>query len=105
MPIADLDRGHVPGHTRGMKVTISVPKNVIAGVDAEARRLGMSRSDYFTFAVRRNLELSAPGQDAAALDALLESLGVDGPGSDTAWVLKAGRETLARVSWDDRGGP
>lgn len=95
-----LDRVVLPSHTLPMKCAISVPDEVFAAVTAQVARLGISRSEFFAVAARRYLDLLALEEQAAAVDALLDTIGLTGPEGDSYWVVDAGRRLLAQVPWD-----
>jgi hypothetical protein len=46
----------IPGYTRRVKTAISIPDETFARAERQAAALGMSRSEFFTRAVRRYLE-------------------------------------------------
>jgi hypothetical protein len=46
----------IPGYTRRVKTAISIPDDTFARAEQHAAALGMSRSEFFTRAVRRYLE-------------------------------------------------
>ena len=98
-----LDFVVIPGHTRGMKCAISVPDEVFAAVDEQAARLGISRSEFFAIAAERYINDLTLDERVAALNEVLDAIGVYGPDEDTDWILPAGRRFLAQVEWNDRG--
>jgi predicted DNA-binding protein len=46
----------IPGYTRRVKTAISIPDETFARAEQHAAALGMSRSEFFTRAVRRYIE-------------------------------------------------
>ena len=46
----------IPGYTSGVKTAISIPDETFARAEEHAAALGMSRSEFFTRAVRRYTE-------------------------------------------------
>jgi predicted DNA-binding protein len=46
----------IPGYTPDVKTAISIPDETFARAEEHAAALGMSRSEFFTRAVRRYLE-------------------------------------------------
>lgn len=51
-------------------------------------------------AARRYLDALALEEQAAAVDAFLDAIGLTGPEGDSYWVVDAGRRALAQVPWD-----
>lgn len=85
----------VPGYTQPVKTAISVPDATFARVDAAAKRLGVSRSEFFSRAAERWLqEMEREGVTQAIDDAIA---GVE---ADTEFSDAAAR-ALWRAS-DDR---
>ena len=74
----------LPGYTHGMKTAISVPDATFARVDMAARKLGMSRSEFYARAAERWLgELE--GEDVTrAIDDTLAGVDVDSRFADQA---------------------
>jgi metal-responsive CopG/Arc/MetJ family transcriptional regulator len=62
----------IPGYTSLVKTAISIPDDTFARVEEHAAALGMSRSEFFTRAVRRYMEQldaeSLTGRINAAID-------------------------------------
>lgn len=87
----------IPGYTREMKTAISVPQETFEKVEQCAATLGVSRSEFYTQAVRRYLdELEAhdlPGQINSALT-LAEA------DDSNAVAVQAGRRRVAELSGD-----
>jgi metal-responsive CopG/Arc/MetJ family transcriptional regulator len=46
----------IPGYTRRVKTAISIPDETFARAEQHAAALGMSRSEFFTRAVRRYVD-------------------------------------------------
>jgi hypothetical protein len=63
----------IPGYTSDVKTAISIPDETFARAEEHAAALGVSRSEFFTRAVRRYMEYleaeSLIGQINAAIDA------------------------------------
>lgn len=77
-----------------MKTAISVPDETFSRVDAAARRLGMSRSEFFSRAAERWLASLDDDGTTAQIDAVL----VSGAAADTdAFVAEGAR----RLTSDD----
>ena len=80
-----LDDKVLPSNTRGMKFAISVPDDVFQAVEAQAQKMGISRSQFFADAARQYVnELTLPDQ-VAEINAILEATGYD-PSEDQAIV-------------------
>lgn len=86
-----------------MKCAISVPDEVFAAVDEQTARLGISRSEFFSIAAERYINDLTLDDRVAALNEVLDAIGVYGPDDDTEWILEAGRRFLAQVEWEDDG--
>lgn len=85
------------GHT-AMKTAISVPDDVFERVEREAKRLGVSRSELFTRAVRQFLATHHDAAVTASYDrAFAEQAGDEGE----RFMREAGRRTLLDVEWQD----
>lgn len=54
--ISTLDVGYNFGYTSDMKTAISIPNDVFEAAEQTARRLSMSRSEFYTRAVEAYLE-------------------------------------------------
>lgn len=76
-----------------MKTAVSIPDPLFAEAERTARRLGWSRSQLYTQAVREFV--AAQGEDpvTAALDALAVELGSEG-------LSNAGRALIAEGKWE-----
>lgn len=98
-----LDISVLPGHTSSMKCAISVPDEVFAAVEEQAARLGISRSEFFAIAAERYINDLTLDDRVAALNEVLDAIGVYGPDEDTDWILDAGRRFLGQVEWNDHG--
>jgi hypothetical protein len=80
-----------------MKTAISVPDEIFARASQEAAALGMSRSEFFTRAAQRYLELLDEEGLTRQIDAALDLIG----GDDSASVaVEAGRRRLATEDED-----
>jgi hypothetical protein len=82
----------IPGYTRPVKTAISVPDATFAQAETYAAALGVSRSEFFTRAVRRYIELleteSLTGRINHAVD-------LAWPDSVAVEVVEHGRRRLA----------
>lgn len=85
----------LPGHTPSMKTAISVPDVTFTRVDAAAKKLGMSRSEFYARAAERWLQ-ELEGEDVTrAIDEALS--GVD---ADTRFTDEAARRLFqASGAW------
>ena len=92
-PPEDLDLDH--GYTQGMKTAISVPDDVFAEAERLTRRLGKSRSQLYTEAIREYLARHDPDAVTQALDQLYEQMDSR---LDPA-VGAAAVQLLQRVEW------
>lgn len=83
------------GYTSGMKTAISIADEVFRGAETLARRLGVTRSQLYSQALREYLSRHAPDSVTDALDQLCTELdeGLDG------FVGTAARRVLERTEW------
>jgi len=80
-----------------MKTAISIPDNVFAAAERAARKLGVSRSEFFTRAVQRMLRRVEAPRLTARIDAALARIhGPKGLDADLARVQAA---ALADAPW------
>lgn len=77
-----------------MKTAISIPDDVFEDAERLARRLGHSRSQLYSRALREFVARHEPELVTAALDAVVAS-----EGTDEVIVTRAGRRTLLRTEW------
>ena len=77
-----------------MKTAISVPDEMFARVERRNHALGMSRSQFYTTAVRRYLDDLDAESDTEAIDVAVEGVFSDNSGAD---AVRAGRRLLARL--------
>jgi len=78
-----------------MKTAISIPDDIFADAEVLARRLGQSRSQLYSRAVREYVVRHSPEQVTQALDALFAE---DAPAVD-GFATRAARRTLERTEW------
>lgn len=80
-----------------MKTAISMPDDVYAAAERCAKRLGISRSELMTRALRRFLE----DEQAAAIRASYDDAFGDGADEDDTRDLRreAARVALAKIEW------
>ena len=77
-----------------MKTAIFIPDDVFEDAERLARRLGQSRSQLYSRAIRDFVARYEPESVTAALDAVIAS-----EGSDDAMVAEASRRILVRTEW------
>ena len=81
-----------------MKTAISIPDSVFRKTERLAKRLKLSRSEFFTTAAQRLLAAF----DEAEVTASYNSAFSDGEGkADTRFRREATRQTLAAVEWSE----
>lgn len=73
-----------------MKTAISIPDHTFEKAERAAKRLGMSRSEFFTRAAERFIESSENGSVTARVNASLERAGED----DSVFATTSGRAAL-----------
>lgn len=83
------------GYTLGMKTAVSVPNEVFERAEHLAKRLGFSRSELYSRALREYLARHAPDEVTEALNVLCEELdtGVE------EFPREAGRRVLEESDW------
>ena len=78
-----LDETVLPSNTHIVKFAISVPDDVFQAVEAQAEKMGVSRSQFFADAARQYVkELTLPDR-VAEINAILEATRYD-PSEDQA---------------------
>lgn len=78
-----LDERVLPGNTGGMKFAISVPDDVFQAVEAQAEKMGISRSQFYADAARAYVDRLTHWEQVAEINAILEATGYD-PAEDQA---------------------
>lgn len=81
-----------------MKTAISIPDEVFKEAEEAAARLKMSRSEFFTQAVRAYLETRRSANVTASYDAAF----ADDAGEDGELQRRAARKTLLAVEWNEK---
>jgi len=89
-----MGRGAPTGDTQGVKTAISIPDDVFEDAERLARRLGHSRSQLYSRALREFVARYEPDHVTAALDAI-----VAGEPDGDAFTTRAGRRVLERIPW------
>ena len=79
-----------------MKTAISIPDDVFEQADETAARLGLSRSEFYTQAVRAYLDIRRAGNVTASYDAAFSD-----DGDDEALRRRATRQALLDVEWNE----
>jgi hypothetical protein len=81
-----------------MKTAISIATPIFREAEKAARRLGLSRSEFFTRAAQRMVESIREDEVKASYDA---AFATDKAPAETAFRRKASRRLLAAIEWDD----
>jgi predicted transcriptional regulator len=89
-----LDTEYNPSYTEPMKTAISIPDDVFERADETAAKLGMSRSEFYTQAVRAYLATRLEANITASYDAAF----ADGD-EDDELRRQATRKALLAVEW------
>lgn len=79
----------------GMKTAISIPDGLFAEADELARKLGTSRSELYSRAVRDYVAQYASETVTETLDRVIAEVGAQ----DIGYVSAAMRRTLERIEW------
>lgn len=82
----------------GVKTAISLPDDVFHAVDAQAKRLKVSRSEFFARAAVRLLATLEDERVSASYD---EGFADEDPPSST-FTLRAARRSLLAIEWKDK---
>ncbi len=81
-----------------MKTAISIPTPIFREAESAARRLGVSRSEFFTRAAER---LVASMRDEAITASYNAAFGTKESTADRTFRRRATRKVLASIEWDD----
>lgn len=92
---AKLERAGEPGHTFGMKTAVSIPDEVFEQADTLARRIGVSRSQLVSEALREYVARHAPDDVAEAMDRVADAIGA----GDNAFAAASARRILKQSEW------
>jgi hypothetical protein len=79
----------IPGYTSDVKTAISIPDETFARAEAHAAALGMSRSEFFTRAVRRYMERLEAESLTGRINAAIDLAWPDGVTLDVAAYRRA----------------
>jgi metal-responsive CopG/Arc/MetJ family transcriptional regulator len=74
----------IPGYTRRVKTAISMPDETFARAEEQAAALGLSRSEFFTRAVRRYLDELEAGSLTGRIDRAVDIVWPQGVTIDVA---------------------
>ena len=91
-----LDTRSDRGYTLSMKTAISIPDDLFQVAERTARRLGLSRSQFYQRAVAHFLEQQT---DTHVTEALDEVYGSDRPASLDPLLDRMQRASLPREEW------
>lgn len=80
-----------------MKTAISVPDEIFRAVEAQAKRLKLSRSEFFARAAARFLQ----DLEADRLKTSYDEAFADDDATDARFRRRAGRAALLSVEWDE----
>lgn len=97
-PLRALDASITGVILNGMKTAISMPDDVFAEAEEAAKRLGVSRSELVTRAVRAFLET----RSAANITRSYDEAFADAPSDTDAFSRRATRRALLDVEWDEK---
>jgi hypothetical protein len=93
--LAVLDMRYNLGYTSGMKTAISIPDDVFEQAERAAKRLGLSRSELFTRAVKEYLGTRLEANIKESYDIAFGDADDDGG----EFRRKAARDALLGVEW------
>ena len=96
-----VDERVIPSHTRSMKFAISVPDDVFQAAEAQAKKMGISRSQFFADAARRYLDAVSRDDAIDEINDFVARFGDNTTDPESSWVLEAGRRTLRASEWID----
>ena len=103
MPKIDMlvDDPVIPGNTGAMKFAISVPDDLFAAVEAQAQKMGISRSQFFADAARQYVDKLTLTDRVAEINAILDQIGYDG--SEDEAIARYGAAYLRSLPDEDWG--
>ncbi len=93
----DLKPAVIPSYTRFMKTAISVPDDIFADATKRAKDLGISRSEFFSTALRRYLDDLSRESLTQQINQVLDLPDYDEEASVVA--VEAGRRRLSEGDW------
>jgi metal-responsive CopG/Arc/MetJ family transcriptional regulator len=83
------------GHTKGMKVAVSIPDDIFAEAEALAKRLKTSRSDIFSRALGEFIGHHAPDRVTDLMNDVIREVGEE----PDAFRVAASRRVLKNSEW------
>jgi hypothetical protein len=83
------------GHTKGMKVAVSIPDDIFAEAEALAKRLKTSRSDIFSRALGEFIGHHAPDRVTELMNDVVRDVGEE----PDAFRVAASRRVLKNSEW------
>lgn len=84
-----------------MKFAISVPDDVFESVEAQAQKMGISRSQFFADAAREYLRTASLNDRVAEINAILDEAGYYGPDeAELAGFAAAFARAMADGGWE-----
>jgi metal-responsive CopG/Arc/MetJ family transcriptional regulator len=86
---------HERGHTKGMKVAVSIPDDIFAEAEALAKRLKTSRSDIFSRALGEFIGHHAPDRVTDLMNDVVREVGEE----PDAFRVTASRRVLNNSEW------
>ncbi len=93
----DLKPAVIPSYTHFMKTAISVPDDIFADATKRAKDLGISRSEFFSTALRRYLDDLSRESLTQRINQVLDLPDYDEEASVVA--VEAGRRRLSEGDW------
>ena len=90
-----LDTSSEQGYTSGMKIAISLPKDVFEKAERLALKARKSRSQIYCEALREYVARHSPDDVTDALNRTMEQIGQ----TEDKFVTMASARALARVEW------
>lgn len=83
------------GHTKGMKVAVSIPDDVFEEAESLAKRLKSSRSEVYSRALSEFLGHHAPERVTELMNTVVDNVGVE----RDPFSRRAAAKILKRVDW------
>ena len=90
-----LDDGEESGHTKGMKVAVSIPDPIFAEAEALAKQFGASRSELYRRALGEYISRHGADPVTWAMNEVVDAAGADAD----EFGAEAARRVLKRVEW------
>ena len=83
------------GHTKGMKVAVSIPDEIFAETEALAKRLKTSRSEIFSRALGEFIGHHSPDRVTELMNEVVREVGSE----PDAFSVAASRRVLKKSEW------